>query len=86
MQGASSPSIEFMFRLKRNPPRWERILRVLLALALAVFAVVVPASGLWTLLAAATLALTALAGFCPACALAGRCALGPRQWSGRSRP
>lgn len=67
--------------LKRNLPVAERVIRLALALAVAV-----AAGAGWPLsasfarwvgvAAAAGLALTALVGVCPACALAGRRAVG----------
>ncbi|MBH9578288.1 YgaP-like transmembrane domain [Inhella proteolytica] len=65
-----------MSLFKSKLPRWERLLRGLAALML--LGLVPLASGPWLLLTLATaaiLALTALAGFCPACALLGRCSL-----------
>ena len=66
-----------MFYLKRNLPWWERTLRAAATLALLAAAALagMPAGGLlwWLLIAsAATAALTAIVGFCPACALFGR--------------
>jgi hypothetical protein len=64
-----------MLFLKRNLPLAERAVRLALALALAACAVLLVPAGVARWLAgaaAAGLALTALAGFCPACALAGR--------------
>jgi hypothetical protein len=65
-----------MFYLKRNLPNWERGLRI--AMGIAVGGAVVGglfSAGLVTWLAiatAGTLVLTALVGFCPACAMVGR--------------
>jgi len=59
----------------RNVPNWERATRALLGICLLAAAVLVPLAGwlLWAALAAgATLVVTALAGFCPACAMIGR--------------
>lgn len=66
-----------MFYLKRNLPTWERALRAAGAIALLAAALLpgIPAGGvlLWLLIAsAATLALTGIVGFCPACAMFGR--------------
>lgn len=66
-----------MFYLKRNLPLWERALRTASALVLAAFAAMAWAdnasTGFWLLIAsAATLALTGIIGFCPACAMFGR--------------
>ena len=55
--------------------RFERALRLALGILIAAAATVVPAGGwlMWAVVAAAaTLALTAFVGFCPACALFGR--------------
>ena len=60
---------------KRNVPGWERALRAASGAALLVVAAVLPMTGwpLWAVLAGgAGLLVSALAGFCPACALAGR--------------
>jgi hypothetical protein len=63
-----------MLYLKTNLPRWERNLRLVaalvVALATAYFAVGPLAWAGW--LTATTLALTAVLGFCPACAMVGR--------------
>ena len=64
-----------MIYLKRNLPGWERAARLAVALLAAVAAQALLAPGLarWAGFAvAASAALTALVGFCPACALAGR--------------
>ncbi len=66
-----------MFYLKRNLPLWERALRTAGALVLAALAAMAwagsSATGFWLLTAgAATLALTGIIGFCPACAMFGR--------------
>jgi hypothetical protein len=66
-----------MFYLKRNLPLWERALRTAGALVLAALAATEWArngsTGFWLLIAgAATLALTGIIGFCPACAMLGR--------------
>jgi len=61
--------------LIRNVPGWERATRALLGICLLAAAALVPLAGwvLWAALAAgATLVVTALAGFCPACAMIGR--------------
>lgn len=63
-----------MFYLKSNVPAWERAARLVLAAVLAGLAwrfadgLISWAGGL----TAASLALTAVAGFCPACAMVGR--------------
>jgi hypothetical protein len=59
----------------RNVPGWERATRALFGICLLAAAALVPLAGwaLWAALAAgAMLAVTALAGFCPACAMIGR--------------
>lgn len=66
-----------MFYLKRNLPWWERVLRAASSVAIIAAAVMVHASAgsmvFWLLTAcAATLALSSIVGFCPACALFGR--------------
>ena len=64
-----------MLYLKRNLPVAERVIRLVLGLAVAAAAGLLLPAGLarWAgLAAAAGLALTALVGFCPACALVGR--------------
>ena len=64
-----------MLYLKRNLPVAERVIRLVLGLAVAAVAGWLLPAGLarWAgLAAAAGLALTALVGFCPACALVGR--------------
>lgn len=64
-----------MFYLKRNLPAWERLLRLVAAIALALGASVWMPSHWATWIAwasAAGMSATALFGFCPACALVGR--------------
>jgi hypothetical protein len=64
-----------MLYLKRNLPAGERAIRVVVALATAAAAVLLLPAGpaCWLGLASAVgIALTALVGFCPACALVGR--------------
>ena len=59
----------------RNVPGWERAARALLGISLLTAAVLVPLTGwpLWAAIATgASLVVTALAGFCPACAMIGR--------------
>lgn len=61
--------------LKRNIPGWERALRAALGIALLALVWIVPLAGLlaWVVgLSGAGMMLSALMGFCPACALAGR--------------
>lgn len=64
-----------MFYLKRNLPSIERVARLAIALCLAVVAQAFLSIG-WVQMgayaAAALLACTAIAGFCPACAMLGR--------------
>jgi cytochrome b561 len=58
----------------RNVPGWERAARALLGIALIAAAGLVPLAGwlLWAAIAGgAALVVTALAGFCPACAMIG---------------
>ena len=60
---------------KRNIPGWERVLRAACGIALLAMAALMSLSGwpLWLMLAGgAGLLVSAGAGFCPACALAGR--------------
>jgi hypothetical protein len=60
---------------KRNVSGWERGLRAACGIVLLVVATIVPLAGwpLWAVLAGgAGLLVSALAGFCPACALVGR--------------
>ena len=59
---------------KRNVPGWERGLRAACGIVLLAAAAMMPLAGwLWAVLAGgAGLLVSALAGFCPACALAGR--------------
>ena len=61
--------------IRRNVPGWERGLRAACGIVLLVVAAMMPLAGwpLWAVLAGgAGLLVSALAGFCPACALAGR--------------
>jgi hypothetical protein len=60
---------------KRNVPGWERGLRAACGIVLLAVAALMPLTGwpTWAVLAGgAGLLVSALAGFCPACALAGR--------------
>ncbi|WP_028103436.1 YgaP family membrane protein [Pseudoduganella violaceinigra] len=62
-----------MFYVK-NVPTWERMLRVIGGLALALWGFLA-LGGLWgtvAALSAAGLVLSGLFGFCPACAMVGR--------------
>lgn len=64
-----------MFFLKRNLPIWERALRLVAAAVILWLALSGVTAGIVTWLAfatAATMALTAFVGFCPACAMVGR--------------
>jgi hypothetical protein len=67
-----------MFYLKRNLPHWERAARLVLALLVAAAAAsFFSGMAAWAgWLGAATLALTAAVGFCPACAMIGRRSIG----------
>lgn len=58
----------------KNLPAWERLLRVLMGLAVAGFAVYALAGLAGWLVAASALgiAVSGLVGFCPMCALVGR--------------
>ena len=58
----------------KNVPAWERVVRVVLSLAVIVYAVMsLPAPWSWLVGAsAAGFAVTGLVGFCPACAMIGR--------------
>ncbi len=59
----------------KNIPAWERSLRIMLGSACAVFAFMAwdeSALVVGAALVGATLALTGLFGFCPACAMIGR--------------
>jgi len=58
----------------KNVPGWERAVRIIVALAVAIGGLaVVPAPWNWTLVAAGIgLGLSGVIGFCPACALVGR--------------
>ena len=58
---------------KRNVPGWERGLRAACGIVLLAVAALMPLTG-WPMWApgGAGLLVSALAGFCPACALAGR--------------
>jgi Protein of unknown function (DUF2892) len=62
----------------KNVPTWERALRIAVAAAVIVYAMLA-LSGVWrpvVAAGAAGFALTGLLGFCPACAMVGR-RLGP---------
>jgi hypothetical protein len=62
-----------MIYLKRNLPTWERAARLGGAAALAAAASLLAGPLAWAAAgAAAMMAVTAVAGFCPACALFGR--------------
>ena len=70
-----------MIYLKRNLPIWERVLRLALAAVVVALGQVLGPEGLWTWLAwgaGLMLAGTAAVGFCPACALLGRCSVKAR--------
>jgi len=62
-----------MFYVK-NVPTWERVLRVIVGLAVVAWGVLV-LGGLWgtvVALSAAGIVMSGLFGFCPACAMVGR--------------
>lgn len=68
-----------MFHLKRNIPAWERAIRLCLGVlvALGTFYFLPPgAVRLLGFAMAAMLGATAVVGFCPACAMLGRRAVG----------
>lgn len=58
----------------KNLPTWERVLRIAVAAAAVLLALLAfPAPANWMLACgAAGFGMTGLAGFCPACALVGR--------------
>ncbi|MFC7516490.1 DUF2892 domain-containing protein [Herbaspirillum sp. GCM10030257] len=58
----------------KNVPTWERIVRLLSAVAAIAYGLVVATGPLqWLVVAgAACLAMSSLLGFCPACAMVGR--------------
>lgn len=58
----------------KNVPNWERVLRVIVGLAVVVAALLgLPGlTGIIVALSAAGIVLSGLVGFCPACALVGR--------------
>jgi hypothetical protein len=58
----------------KNLPAWERMLRILIAVAVVAYALVkLMSPWSWVVAgSAAGFAVTGLVGFCPACALAGR--------------
>lgn len=60
---------------KRNVPGWERLLRAMGGIGLLIAVVSVPLQGPGAWIAGGSgigLLMSALVGFCPACALAGR--------------
>ena len=62
-----------MFYVK-NVPTWERVLRVIVGLAVVAWGVLV-LGGLWgtvVALSAVGIVMSGLFGFCPACAMVGR--------------
>jgi len=62
-----------MFYVK-NVPTWERVLRVIVGLAVVAWGVLA-LGGLWgtvVALSAAGIVMSGLFGFCPACAMVGR--------------
>lgn len=69
-----------MFHLKRNIPAWERAIRLCLGVIAALGALYFLPPGTLRALGVATagmLGATAVVGFCPACAMLGRRAIGP---------
>ncbi|SDH79926.1 DUF2892 domain-containing protein [Variovorax sp. OV700] len=69
-----------MFHLKRNIPAWERAIRLCLGVIAALGAFYYLPPGVLRALGVATagmLGATAVVGFCPACAMLGRRAVGP---------
>lgn len=69
-----------MFHLKRNIPAWERMVRLCLGVIAALGAFYFLSPGAPRVLgfaAAGMLGATAVVGFCPACAMLGRRAIGP---------
>ena len=68
-----------VLHLKRNIPVWERAIRLGLGVATALGAIYFLPSGALRVLGftvAAMLGATAVVGFCPACAMLGRSAVG----------
>jgi hypothetical protein len=64
-----------MMLFQRNLPSWERLLRALMGLAVIAYALFAGWTGWWlvgSLAIGAGMIGTALAGFCPACAMTGR--------------
>ena len=69
-----------VFHLKRNIPAWERVIRLCLGVIAALGALYFLPPGALRVLgfaAAGVLGATAVVGFCPACAMLGRRAIGP---------
>lgn len=69
-----------VLHLKRNVPLWERAIRLCLGAIAALGAIYFLPSGALGVLGfavAAMLGATAIVGFCPACAMLGRRAIGP---------
>ena len=62
-----------MFYMK-NVPMWERVVRVIAGMAVAVFAIAFWMGPLGIIVAVAALGIvvSGLVGFCPACAMVGR--------------
>ena len=74
MNVAKPEEASFM-SFKRNIPGWERALRAALGIGLLALVWMVPLTSLvgWAVgLGGGVMALSAVMGFCPACALAGR--------------
>ena len=60
---------------QKNLPSWERVLRVIIGLSVAVAGMILLRPMLWGYIAAASgagIVLTGFVGFCPMCALVGR--------------
>lgn len=74
MNVARTKDASFM-SFKRNIPGWERAVRAALGIGLLALVWIIPLTGLvgWAVgLGGGGMALSAVMGFCPACALAGR--------------
>ncbi|WP_157956486.1 DUF2892 domain-containing protein [Dyella sp. C11] len=58
----------------KNVPNWERVVRILLAIAIVILSVsFLPSPWNWIVaLSGACFGVTGVVGFCPACALVGR--------------
>jgi hypothetical protein len=58
----------------KNVPGWERVLRIIVGLAVVAFSILTfkGVVGIVIALAAAGIVISGLVGFCPACAMVGR--------------